>query len=199
MIEIYIYVIVALLPLAGCMLVLQSNPFHALIVRGILGAVAALVYALLGAADVALTEALMGTLLSITLYAVAVRSSMVMRLGVIREAKNKGETPSHKPIDQLRAIVAKRYLRLELVRYSDEIALNQALENKEIHALCIKPEKTEQQFREDKATSQPLQPYHIVIRIPRLYDMVQNELPSGMRLTYANSLASPTALTEQPQ
>jgi len=38
------------------------------------------VYALLGAADVALTEALVGTLLSTTLYAIALRSSMVFRL-----------------------------------------------------------------------------------------------------------------------
>lgn len=72
----YIAVIVMLLPLSAGLLVSQTNPFHALIIRGILGAVAALVYAVLGAADVALTEALVGTMLSTTLYAVAVRSSM---------------------------------------------------------------------------------------------------------------------------
>ena len=73
--------ITALLPLTAILLVAQSNPYQTLVLRGILGAVAALVYALLGAADVALTEALVGTLLSTTLYAVALRSSMVLRLG----------------------------------------------------------------------------------------------------------------------
>jgi putative multicomponent Na+:H+ antiporter subunit B len=70
MTELCLYAIAALLPLIASMLVFQSNPYNALILRGILGAVAALVYAILGAADVALTEALMGTLLAITLYAV---------------------------------------------------------------------------------------------------------------------------------
>ena len=75
--------ITALLPIAAVMTILQKNPYHALVVRGILGAIAALVYALLGAADVALTEALVGTMLAITLYAVAVRSSLVLKLGII--------------------------------------------------------------------------------------------------------------------
>ncbi len=79
--EFYLIAITALLPLTAVMLVLQVNPYQALVMRGILGAIAALVYALFGAADVALTEALVGTMLSITLYAVAVRSSMEMRLG----------------------------------------------------------------------------------------------------------------------
>ena len=78
------YAIVALLPLSAGMVVLQVNPYHALVIRGILGAVAALVYALMGAADVALTEALVGTMLAITLYAVAVRSSLLMRLGIVQ-------------------------------------------------------------------------------------------------------------------
>ncbi|MGA1356975.1 MAG: hydrogenase subunit MbhD domain-containing protein [Prochlorothrix sp.] len=78
----YIFAIVALLPLTALMTVSQVNPYHALVIRGMLGAVAALVYALFGAADVALTEALVGTMLSITLYAVAVRSSLTLRLGI---------------------------------------------------------------------------------------------------------------------
>lgn len=79
----YIYIIIALLPLTSLMSVLQVNPYNALVVRAVLGAVAALVYAVLGAADVALTEALVGTMLAVTLYIVAVRSSLVMRLGVV--------------------------------------------------------------------------------------------------------------------
>ena len=87
MIDKYVYVIVALLPIASLMLVFQSNPYQALIVRAILGAVAALVYATLGGADVALTEALVGTMLGTTLYIVSVRSSLVMRLGIVDRAK----------------------------------------------------------------------------------------------------------------
>ena len=85
----YIYIIIALLPLSACKLLFQTNPYNALIIRGILGAVAALVYVVLGAADVALTEALVGTMLSITLFAVAVRSSLIMRLGVLRDEEGK--------------------------------------------------------------------------------------------------------------
>ena len=70
--EIYIYAIAALLPLTAIILVLQVNPYNTLVIRGILGAIAALLYAVLGAPDVALTEALVGTMLAITLYAVAV-------------------------------------------------------------------------------------------------------------------------------
>ncbi|MFZ9739444.1 MAG: DUF4040 domain-containing protein [Prochlorotrichaceae cyanobacterium] len=80
--DFYVVAIVFLLPVMAGLLVFQSNPYQALVIRGILGAIAALVYALFGAADVALTEALVGTMLSITLYAVAVRSSMNMRLGL---------------------------------------------------------------------------------------------------------------------
>ncbi len=61
----YLYVMTALLPIAASMVVFQVNPYHALVIGGILGAIAALVYTVLGAADVALTEALVGTLLAL--------------------------------------------------------------------------------------------------------------------------------------
>ena len=72
--------ITALVPLTAVLLVSQSNPSQTLVLRGILGSVSTLLYALLGAPDVAITEALVGTLLSTTLYAVALRSSMTLRL-----------------------------------------------------------------------------------------------------------------------
>jgi putative multicomponent Na+:H+ antiporter subunit B len=72
--------ITALFPLTAILLVTQGNPYQTLVLRGILGSVATLLYALLGAPDVALTEALVGTLLSTTLYAVALRSAMALRL-----------------------------------------------------------------------------------------------------------------------
>lgn len=81
----YVYAIAVLLPISASMLVFQTNPYHALITRGILGAVSALIYTILGAADVALTEALVGSFLATMLYAVAVRSSLVLRLGVVEE------------------------------------------------------------------------------------------------------------------
>ena len=102
--------ITALLPLTAILLVVQANPYQTLVLRGILGAVAALVYALLGAADVALTEALVGTLLSTTLYAVALRSSMVLRLG----CADPVAVPSGLRT-QLRHWLESASLRLELV------------------------------------------------------------------------------------
>ena len=81
----YVYAIAVLLPISASMLIFQSNPYNALVLRGILGAVSALVYTILGAADVALTEALVGAFLATMLYAVAVRSSLVLRLGVVGE------------------------------------------------------------------------------------------------------------------
>ena len=62
--------------IVALLLVLQTNLYRALIIRGVLGAIAALTYALFGGADVALTEALVGTLLSMTLYAIAIRSTL---------------------------------------------------------------------------------------------------------------------------
>lgn len=137
--ETYIYLITALMPLTAAMVVVQVNPYHALVIRGILGAVAALVYAMLGAADVALTEALVGTMLAITLYAVAVRSSLVMRLGVLQDqlTAGNGDRPLENLIAEFRAIFRQYYMRVELVPYHAPEDLEQALMNKEIHATCV--------------------------------------------------------------
>ncbi|MEO1003338.1 MAG: hydrogenase subunit MbhD domain-containing protein [Cyanobacteria bacterium J06638_7] len=116
--------ITALLPLTAILVVLQSNPYQTLVMRGILGAVAALIYALLGAADVALTEALVGTLLSTTLYAVALRSSMVLRLG-----RPAGSAPLPAELRrQLEAWLDPLSLRLELVEQGGAHELHGLLE-----------------------------------------------------------------------
>lgn len=178
--EIYIYILTALLPLSAFMLVLQVNPYHALVVQGILGAVAALVYAVLGAADVALTQALMGTLLAITLYAIAVRSSLVLRLGVLEDGLIETATDSHfeQLMDDFRNIVRKHYMRLELVPYTNRQALHRALMDKEIHATC-----TRQEAEYDKK-----QPYQTEIRVQRIYEIMQTELSSpATLLTYVNT------------
>lgn len=209
--DLSLYIIAALLPLSAGLVILQVNPYHALVIRGILGAVAALVYAIFGAADVALTEALVGTMLAITLYAVAVRSSMVMRLGVLHqdgaeqakkranvaleadlgtELKNlspaseknllKAENEDFEQlIGNLRTIIGKYHLRLELVTYENSGELQQALLNKDVHGIC------EPKLDSDRSCNQPL--YHTVTRISRLYEIINAELAVPFTsLTYVN-------------
>ncbi len=166
--DLYLPVIVALLPLVACMLVAQRNPYHALVIRGVLGAVATLVYALLGAADVALTEALVGTMLAITLYAIAVRSSLVLHLGVLKDESSGIEHFQ----ERLKDIFSQWHLRLELTLYSDASELHQALIHKEVHLTCIR----------SKSTENERQVYHARTRISRIYDILRKEL-SGPEVT----------------
>lgn len=200
----YIYVITALLPLSALMLILQTNPYHALVIQGIVGAVAALVFAVFGAADVALTQALMGTLLAITLYAIAVRSSLVMRLGVLEDGAIKTDdeslrdgkagsvaTPQESDhfgqlMDDLRTIFSKHYMRLEVVPYTNRQALQRALMEKEVHAACARREYDNQ---DSVASEDEQQPYHTTTRVQRLYDIMRTELSSpATSLTYVNAL-----------
>lgn len=177
--DFYVVAIAALLPLTALMVVVQVNPYNALVIRGILGAVAALVYALFGAADVALTEALVGTMLSITLYAVAVRSSMSMRLGVIAPDPDPNDEhhdlphPSEPLLSDLRKILRRHHLRLERVPYPSLLALRTALANKEIHAICIGMDASEAPFLQVDHTV----PYLIQTRLQRLYDLMQTDIP----------------------
>lgn len=187
-----IYVITALLPLSALILVVQVNPYNALVIRGILGAVAAMVYAVLGAADVALTEALMGTMLAITLYAVAVRSSLIMRLGVLAKElqrvedeletgqKFESETALEPLLAHLRQILSKYYLRLELVPYGDPEMLESALMRKEVHGItqCLGTSSA----LEGGSDENDKPSYQTVIRVQRLYDILESELPSPATL-----------------
>lgn len=175
----YIYAIMLLLPLAAAMVIVQGNPYQALIMRGILGSVAALVYAMLGGADVALTEALVGTMLAITLYAVAVRSSLVMRLGVIQSEGRQDSLHWRSFLDYLRATLKRYQLRLDLVSYPDGEALQQALENKDVHGICL-PE----QHSDDVA---PV----VLLRVRRLYEIFSTELPEAIASTRHYSAPDP--------
>ena len=203
--------IVLLLPIASVMTVFQKNPYHALVVRGILGAIAALVYALFGAADVALTEALVGTMLAITLYAVAVRSSLVLRFGVIGTVEDGSESeqeeePSHFMVEgddlteyapflaelapliiDLRAFCSQHFLRLELFAYRDRDALEQALKDRDIHAIgltsgaipgCLADvDATGDRLRQSSERQSPdAKSPEIVVRVERLYELMQLEL-----------------------
>jgi putative multicomponent Na+:H+ antiporter subunit B len=170
----YIYAITALLPLAALMVIFQRNPYHALVIRGVLGAIAALVYSVLGAADVALTEALVGTLLAITLYAVAVRSSLILHLGVLQEdvmaAEAKILSPQTKEfqslVDDLRTIFRKHHLRVELISYPSRTGLTQALIDKEVHATCIPDQSAEQDM---------FPKYTTITRLQRIYEILKTE------------------------
>lgn len=102
--------IAGLLPLTAILMVLQRNPYQTLVLRGIIGAIATLLYALLGAADVALTEALVGTLLSTTLYAIALRSSMVFRLAIVGDSLLESDQRA-----LLEQWLQQGFLRLEVV------------------------------------------------------------------------------------
>ena len=187
MIDKYVYIIVALLPLSALILVFQVNPYHALVIRAILGAVAALVYAVLGAADVALTEALVGTMLAVTLYVIAVRSSLVMRLGVLENIEIERESYLKELIASIRKVINKHHLRLELVEYSSQKALDKALMNREIHAICIQAEPTEHPDRNSIAGIDIKQSYKTAIRVRHLFEIMKTELTvSETILTYVN-------------
>jgi len=170
MIDIYVYIIIALLPLAALILVFQVNPYHALVIRAILGAVAALVYAVLGAADVALTEALVGTMLAVTLYVIAVRSSLVMRLGILKEVETETESYFTELIANIRKIIDKYHLRLELVEYPNKQALEWGLLGKEVHAICSQTESFKPDGKEN---------YQTTIRVHRLFEIMEKELTAS--------------------
>ena len=189
-IDIYVYVIIALLPLSACMLVFQVNPYHALLLRGVVGAIAALVYAVLGAPDVALTEALVGTLLAITLYAVAVRSSLVMRLGVLEEelidARDKSRHLEELMTD-LKNIFNKRHMRVELVPYTNMQALHRALMEKEVHTTSA-PQSEPEYAGQDHGALMTATQYCTATRIQRLYEIMEAELSSSeIKLTYVSA------------
>ncbi|MFW6296000.1 MAG: DUF4040 domain-containing protein [Halothece sp.] len=180
----YIYVIVALLPLSSLTLILQVNPYQALVIRAIVGAIAALVYAVLGAADVALTEALVGTMLAIALYVVAVRSSLVMRLGIL---KTEGETENDLTdlIAMIRKVINQHYMRLEIVEYPNSQVLEQALLTKEVHATFMTGETEEELIHNHTTVIDVKQTSQLSIRVRRLFEIMQEELAlGGTKLSY---------------
>ncbi len=181
--EFYIIALVVLLPITATLLVFQTSPYQALVIRGILGAVASLIYALLGAADVALTEALVGTMLSITLYAVAVRSSMSLRLGVLDTDDLSVPDPYEPLLTRLRKILVPQHIRLEQITYPTQQALQTALIAKDVHAICVAPDS-------DLFASPGHPPLQLKTRVHRLYDLIQAGLPEqqslGVELTYVN-------------
>lgn len=72
--EIAILPVELILPILGVLLIRTESPIRGLIYRSFLGSIAALIYAVVGAPDVALTEVLVGTLLSAILYIITIRA-----------------------------------------------------------------------------------------------------------------------------
>lgn len=125
--------IVALLPLAALFTVVQTQPYFALISRGILGVVAVMLFAVMGAADVALTEALVGTLLTVILYAITVRSTRVLRVGRLPgQVELRDESP-------IRHCCSRYKLALRKITFNSEPELVAALQEGRVDAVLIKP------------------------------------------------------------
>lgn len=185
----YVVAITALLPLIAAMVLTQKNPYSALVMRGILGAVAALVYLLFGAADVALTEALVGTMLSVTLYAIAVRSSMTLRMGVLEETEglqnsdnqNQPKQTHYKTLlSNVRQLLHSHHLQVKPVPYPSTAALKEALKTKEIHSICTPvPGKDT---------------YRLSIRVPKLYDIIKAHLPGEDIVLISRGTVPPASL-----
>ena len=72
--ELLLFPIELILPVLGLLLIRTESPIRGLIYRSFLGSIAALIYAVVGAPDVALTEVLVGTLLSAILYIITIRA-----------------------------------------------------------------------------------------------------------------------------
>ena len=101
-----------LLPVLGILLIRSSSPINSLIYRSFLGSIAALIFALVGAPDVALTEVMVGTLLSSLLYIVTIRSCYSV---IVIVDKNVTLSPVNK--NYLKSIFGELHLN---VVYQDE-------------------------------------------------------------------------------
>jgi putative multicomponent Na+:H+ antiporter subunit B len=153
-----------------------------------------LVYAVLGGADVALTEALVGTMLAITLYAVAVRSSLVLRLGLLEDDLAVKPPPLRQLLEPLRTVLRSHHLRLELVTYPNAESLAQALDDKAIHGLYHPPTEGIDRQR-SAAVDRELPPVPtLTLRVPRIYDILAAELPDHL----ATLQALPQGQVAQP-
>jgi putative multicomponent Na+:H+ antiporter subunit B len=168
--DLYLYLIIVLLPLSSILFILEKNPYNALVIRGILGAVAVLIYLTLGAADVALTEALVGTMLAVTLYIIAVRSSLVMRLGIVKNSVAEKDEDFELLTQNIKEAISQHYLRLELVSFDDQEALKTAFNNQEIHGICLANQSLNDQ--ENK--------YELKIRIKKLNELITSKIANGI-------------------
>ena len=85
--ELLLLPIELILPVLGLLLIRTESPIRGLIYRSFLGSIAALIYASVGAPDVALTEVLVGTLLSAILYIITIRACYTVLIVVPEDYK----------------------------------------------------------------------------------------------------------------
>ena len=85
--ELLLLPIELILPVLGLLLIRTESPIRGLIYRSFLGSIAALIYASVGAPDVALTEVLVGTLLSAILYIITIRACYTVLIVVPKDYK----------------------------------------------------------------------------------------------------------------
>lgn len=129
----------ALLPLGALVTVLQRRPAFALVARGMMGGIAALLYAVLGAPDVALTEALMGTFLVVLLYAITVRATLVVRVGVMAEGEDNAPVSCDPAVAPVRRCCHRHHLEVEFRPDHDPAALGRSLAAGEVDAVFGPP------------------------------------------------------------
>jgi len=131
--------IVGLLPLLALLTVLQRKLLHGIIARGMFGLAASLVYAFLGAPDVAVTEALMGALLVTFLYVVAVKSSGIVKIGFLPLHPMIEETNTDVvglEADILKAFCKENHLIGKFHRFETEEELKEALREGIVDIAC---------------------------------------------------------------
>jgi putative multicomponent Na+:H+ antiporter subunit B len=131
--------IAALLPLGALVTVLQRRPAFALLARGMMGGVAVLLYAVLGAPDVALTEALMGTFLVILLYAIAVRATLVVRVATVAEAEGNAPPSCDLAAVPMRRRCHRHHLEVEFLPMEDPAEIARSLASGEVDAAFGEP------------------------------------------------------------
>lgn len=199
--EAYLLGIAALLPLSALITVCQRNPYHALVSRGMLGAVAALLYAVLGAADVAITEALMGTLLTIILYGVAVRSCLTVRVAWLaggRRAGRKTAAPPGRVFAALKDCCRRHHLRLEITAYPDAARLTEALRSGAVDAACgrVQPmARLDSAIDMETDSGESASPLVVLVRSESLLRLLERELNATLATV---RLFSKTGFSELP-
>jgi len=96
-----------ILPFLGILLSRSESPINSLIYRSFLGSIAALIYAVVGAPDVALTEIMVGTLLSALIYIVTIRSCYTIVIIV-----DKASPPQADLKNCLKEVFSELHLRI---------------------------------------------------------------------------------------
>jgi putative multicomponent Na+:H+ antiporter subunit B len=121
-----------LIPVLAVLTLREQHLLHAIIGKGMLGIAAAAAYAMMGAPDVAVTEALMGALLVTLLYVVVFSSTGRFRVGYVELSPlvQKGvEGPEGFLIELLRDFGRASGIRPDFIPFDNRESLKGALKN----------------------------------------------------------------------